>query len=133
MDMWYQSITLTPTLTPTPTSTPTPISTPTLTPTPTSTPAYSSIDPPTPEKPLLFYGWFSLAQQQMRVLNPTKHVFNGLVIYSPPYTYYLQGDKKVLVTEITHSPLPTYRQIKNGDICIGLVDGYYGRVYNLLE
>jgi hypothetical protein len=83
--------------------------------------------------PVLFYGWFSQAQQQLRVLYPTKHLFNGMVIQSPPYTYYLQGDKKVLVTEITHSSVPTYRQIRNGDICIGQVDGYYGRRYNLLD
>ncbi len=97
---------------------------------PTSTPVQSSSCIFTST---LFYGWFSRAQQQMRIQYPTKHIFKGRTIISPPYTYYLQGSKRVLVTEITHSPQPTYRQIKNGDICIGQVDGYYGRVYNLLE
>ena len=90
--------------------------------------------PPPPPTPVpcdvsVYYGWFSEAQQQLRVGNPTVH-FNsrtGRVVQSPPYTYYLQGDRRVLVTEITHSSLPTLRQQKNGDVCVGRVDGYWGR------
>lgn len=113
--------------------------TPTATPTEASNSIFASIfiqktpiSSPTPtiDKPILFYGWFSEEQQRHRVLYPTKHMFKGKTIISPPYTYYLQGNKKVLVTEITHSPEPTQQQIKNGDICIGLVDNYYRRSYD---
>jgi hypothetical protein len=43
--------------------------------------------------------------------------------------YWTQGDQKVLVTEITHSSIPTPRQVKNGDIYLGQVDKYWGRSY----
>ena len=84
--------------------------------------------PPTPVPcdVSVYYGWYSEAQQQMRISYSTLH-FNsrtGRVVQRPPYTYYLQGDRRVLVTEITHSSLPTLRQQKNGDICVGRVDGY---------
>ena len=86
---------------------------------------------PVPDQPTVYYGWYSEAQQQLRVGNPTEH-FNkltGYMVQSPPYTYYLQGDRRVLVTEITHSSLPTLRQQRNGDICIGQVDSYCGRSF----
>ena len=90
--------------------------------------------PPPPPTPVpcdvsVYYGWYSEAQQQLRVGNPTVHWNSrtGRVVQSPPYTYYLQGDRRVLVTEITHSSLPTLRQQKNGDVCVGRVDGYWGR------
>lgn len=90
--------------------------------------------PPPPPTPVpcdvsVYYGWYSEAQQQLRVGNPTVHWNSrtGRVVQSPPYTYYLQGDRRVLVTEITHSSLPTIRQQKNGDVCVGRVDGYWGR------
>ena len=51
---------------------------------------------------------------------------------SPPYMYWTQGDKKVLVTEISHSGIPTARQVKNGDIYLGQVDKYWGRSYTRL-
>ena len=84
---------------------------------------------PVPHDVSVYYGWFSEAQQQLRISYPTVH-FNsrsGRVVQSPPYTYYMQGDRRVLVTEITHSSLPTARQQKNGDVCVGRVDGYWGR------
>ena len=85
--------------------------------------------PPVPCDVSVYYGWYSEAQQQLRVGNPTVHWNSrtGRVVQSPPYTYYLQGDRRVLVTEITHSSLPTLRQQKNGDVCVGRVDGYWGR------
>ena len=39
---------------------------------------------------------------------------------------------KVLVTEITHTSIPTPRQVANGDICVGRVDKYWGRSYTRL-
>jgi len=69
----------------------------------------------------------------MRVSSPTEHRFNGKYIISPPYCYWTQGDRKVLVTDVTHSSIPTARQVKNGDIYIGQVDKYWGRSYTRLR
>jgi hypothetical protein len=87
---------------------------------------------PFPEDTALYFGWFSEAQQQLRVSNPKEHAFQGKIMTSPPYTYWIQGDRKVLVTEITHTSIPTPRQIKNGDIYLGQVDKYWGRSYTRL-
>jgi hypothetical protein len=84
---------------------------------------------PFPEDVSEYHGWFSTAQQQLRVSHPTQHQFGGKSITSPPYTYWIQGDRKVLVTEVTHTSIPTARQIKNGDIYLGKVDKYWGRSY----
>ena len=87
---------------------------------------------PLPDQTELYFGWFSPAQQSMRVSCPTQHFHNGRIITSPPYTYWTQGDRKVLVTEITNSSLPTPRQTKNCDIYLGQVDKYCERSYTLL-
>ena len=93
--------------------------------TPTSTPF--------PEDTSEYYGWFSQALQQMRVSYPSRHKFNGKIMESPPYMYWTLhgGDPgtKVLVTEITHTSIPTPRQVANGDIFVGRVDKYWGRTY----
>jgi len=88
---------------------------------------------PTPDQTSQYFGWYSPALQQLILSHPTTHLFKGKLITSPPYTYWYQGDKKVLVTEITLSSLPTPRQIKNGDIYMGLLDKYYGRSYTRLD
>jgi len=88
---------------------------------------------PYPEDTTLYFGWFSPALQQLRVLNQTEHKHHGKIMTSPPYTYWTQGDRKVLVTEITHTNIPTPRQIKNGDIYLGQLDKYWGRSYTRLE
>ena len=87
---------------------------------------------PLPDQTELYFGWFSEAQQSMRVSHPSTHRYNGKTMTSPPYCYWIQGDKKILVTEITHSSLPTARQVKNGDIYLGQVDKYWGRSYTRL-
>jgi hypothetical protein len=87
---------------------------------------------PYPEDSTLFFGWYSEAAQQLRLANPSQHKFNGKIIISPPYCYWIQRDKKVLVTEVTHTSIPTPRQVKNGDICIGQLDKYFGRTYSRL-
>jgi hypothetical protein len=87
---------------------------------------------PYPENPAVFYGWYSEAAQQLRVYNPSYHYFKGKVLTNPPYCYWTQGDNKILVTEVTHSSIPTPRQVKNGDIFVGQVDKYWGRTYNKL-
>jgi len=93
-------------------------------PTPASTPC--------PEDTSVFFGWYSEAAQQLRIAYPSQHKFNGKVMTSPPYCYWSQGDKKVIVTEVTHTSIPTPRQVKNGDICIGQLDKYIGRTYSRL-
>ncbi len=92
-----------------------------LPPTPPSTPF--------PEDTSMYFGWYSQASQQLRISNPTTHLHNGKIIMSPPYMYWTQGYRKVLVTEVTHSSIPTPRQVKNGDIYLGQVDHYWGRSY----
>ena len=84
---------------------------------------------PFPEDTSEYYGWFSEALQQLRVSYPSTHKFNGKILEGPPYMYWTQGDNKVLVTEITHTSIPTPRQVANGDICVGRVDKYWGRSY----
>jgi len=82
---------------------------------------------------VVYYGWYSEALQRLRVLHPTEHLFKGSRIFGPPYMYYSQGDRKVLVTEVSHTWIPTPRQVKNGDICVGRVDAYLGRSYRMLR
>jgi hypothetical protein len=81
-----------------------------------------------------YYGWYSEAVQSLRKCNPTTHPYKskGITLTSPPYTYWKQGDKLVLVTEITNSAFPTPRQVKNGDIFLGPLDSYHGRSYRRL-
>lgn len=90
-------------------------------PTPSSTPY--------PEDTSEYHGWFSEALQSIRASYPTNHRHNGKIIQSPAYTYWIQGDTKVLVTEITHTSIPTPRQVANGDIYLGRLDKYWGRSY----
>ena len=89
-------------------------------------------------KPLIqsftYYGWYSEAVQCLRKCNPTQHTYKnkGITLTSPPYTYWKQGDKLVLVTEVTNTAFPTPRQVKNGDIFLGPLDSYQGRSYRRL-
>ena len=78
-----------------------------------------------------YYGWYSEAVQCLRKCNPTEHPCKkkGITLTSPPYTYWKQGNKLVLVTEITTSAFRTPRQVQNGDIFLGPLDSYYGRSY----
>ena len=76
-----------------------------------------------------YHGWYSPALQQLRLSNPTYHSFKGNIMMGPPYTYWYQGKKRVLVTEITHTSVPTARQVKNGDIYVGQIDKYCCRSY----
>ena len=84
---------------------------------------------PTPEQTSMYYGWYSPALQQLRLSNPTQHTFRGKSITGPPYTYWYQGNKRVLVTEITHTSIPTMKQVKNGDVYVGRLDKYCCRSY----
>lgn len=90
-------------------------------------------DPLTPTS--TYYGWYSEAVQCLRKCNPTEHQYKnkGMTLTAPPYTYWKQGDKLVLVTEITNNAFPTPRQVKNGDIFLGPVDTYHVRSYRRLS
>ena len=88
---------------------------------------FESSSTPFQEDTALYFGWFSEANQQLRVQHQTMHRYNGKILISPPYTYWTRDDKLVLVTEITHSSIPTPRQVKNGDIYLGQLDKYWGR------
>lgn len=87
--------------------------------------------PTSPTSPTIYYGWYSEAVQCLRICNPTEHLYKrkGIKLSSPPYSYWKQGDKLVLVTEITNDAFPTPRQVKNRDIFLGPLDSYYGRSY----
>jgi hypothetical protein len=87
---------------------------------------------PYPEDTTVYFGWYSEAAQQLRISHQTEHRHNGKNIKSPPYCYWLQGGKKVLVTEVSHTSIPTPRQKANGDICIGQLDKYFARSYSRL-
>jgi len=86
----------------------------------------------------VYYGWYCPAIQQLRLDYPTYHASlrtrtcgQRQVIESPPYSLYLTPDgRKVLVTEITESNIPSERQLKNGDIFLGEVTTYCGRSYS---
>jgi hypothetical protein len=93
-------------------------------PTPSSTPY--------PEDTSVYFGWYSEAAQQLRISNQADYIFNVKRIKSPPYCYWMQGDKKVLITEVTHTSIPTPRQKANGDVCVGQLDKYFGRSYSKL-
>ena len=80
--------------------------------------------------PVVYYGWYCPAIQQLRVDNPSYHTFRGKVIQAPPYAYYSTPDgRTVLVTEVTESSTPTERQVKNGDIFLGEVTTCCARSY----
>jgi hypothetical protein len=80
-----------------------------------------------------YYGWYCEAIQQLRVSYPSRHKFEGKILISPPYCYWKQGNRKVLVTEVTNTAFPTPRQVKNGDIFLGPLDSYQGRTYRRLS
>lgn len=82
---------------------------------------------------VVYYGWYSEPLQQLRVSHQTEHVYRGKVYSSPPYTYWYKENKKILVTEITTTNIPTPRQIKNGDIYLGPLDKYCCRSYLRLK
>jgi len=87
---------------------------------------------PFPEDTNEYHGWYSEAAQQLRVSYPSRHKYNRQIMESPPYCYWMQGDRKVLVTEVTHTSIPTPRQVANGDIYLGRIDKYWGRSYTRL-
>jgi hypothetical protein len=84
-----------------------------------------------------YYGWFSEEVQLSRTVKPVEYKLrrNGsktMTIKSPPYTYWLQGNKKVLVTDVTLTPEAMKRHTENGAIFLGKLDKFCCRSYTKL-
>jgi hypothetical protein len=84
-----------------------------------------------------YYGWFSEEVQMSRSVKPVEYKLrrDGLktmTIKSPPYTYWLQGNKKVLVTDVTLTPEVMKRHSENGAIFLGKLDKFCCRSYTKL-
>ena len=87
-----------------------------------------------PSEKIQYYGWFSVELQALRVGNPTDHKLrtnNGKIktLTSPPYTYWFQGDKKVLVTDITNTDEVMKRHKTTNSIFLGKLDKFCCRSY----
>jgi hypothetical protein len=88
-----------------------------------------------PSDEIQYYGWFSVELQALRVGNPTDHKLrmnNGKIktLTSPPYTYWFQGDKKVLVTDITNTDEVIKRHKTTNSIFLGKLDKFCCRSYH---
>lgn len=84
-----------------------------------------------------YYGWFSEVIQSRRVYNPSEHILgrgtsNSVSITSPPYTYWLQGKKKVLVTDVTLTNEAMKRHTESNSIFLGKLDKFCCRSYTKL-
>ena len=92
-----------------------------------------------------YYGWYSEEIQSARVLNPAHHKFrlnadpragagagaaaSTRFIKSPPYTYWFQGDKKILVTDVTNTPEVKERHKEKNAIFLGKLDKFCCRSF----
>jgi hypothetical protein len=90
------------------------------------------------EPDIQYYGWFSEEVQSTRLDKPSEHKLRrGIVntslhsvsIKSPPYTYWLQGDKKVLVTDVTLTNEAMKRHTESNAIFLGKLDKFCCRSY----
>jgi hypothetical protein len=84
-----------------------------------------------------YYGWFSKEVQMSRTSKPIDYKLrrDGLktmTIKSPPYTYWFQGNKKVLVTDVTLTSEEMKRHSESGAIFLGKLDKFYCRSYTKL-
>jgi len=90
------------------------------------------------ESSVEYYGWFSEEIQSKRVENPLEHkIRTGISfstsIKSPPYTYWIQDGKKVLVTDITNTPDVMKRHTESNAVFLGKIDEFYCRSYTKLK
>jgi len=89
-----------------------------------------------PGQDVEYYGWYSEEVQASRIANQTLHNIKinntKRIIKSPPYTYWLQGDKKILVTDVTNTQEIMKRHIQNNAIFLGKLDTFYCRTYKKL-
>jgi hypothetical protein len=84
-----------------------------------------------------YYGWFSEEVQMSRTSKPIDYKLrrDGLktmTIKSPPYTYWFQGNKKVLVTDVTLTSEEMKRHSESGAIFLGKLDKFCCRSYTKL-
>ena len=86
-----------------------------------------------------YYGWFSEEVQASRIVNKTEHKIrmknvntNRKTIKSPPYTYWTQGEKKVLVTDVTLTDEVMTRHKESNAIFLGKLDKFCCRSYTKL-
>ena len=93
-----------------------------------------------PGEDIEYYGWYSKEIQSARVLHQTQHKFrsntgNGnqnRLIKSPPYTYWFQGDKKILVTDVTNTQEVMERHKEKNAIFLGKLDKFCCRSFQKL-
>ena len=94
-----------------------------------------------------YYGWFSEDVQASRMGNQTRHKIrtniantnananantNRTTIKSPPYTYWLQGEKKILVTDVTLTDEVMTRHTATNAIFLGKLDKFCCMSYTKL-
>ena len=89
------------------------------------------------EPDIEYYGWFSEDVQILRSVKPVEYKLRRdgsktMTIKSPPYTYWLQGNKKVLVTDVTLTPEVMKRHSECGAIFLGKLDKFCCRSYTKL-
>lgn len=100
-----------------------------------------------PGDDVYYYGWYSEDIQRSRILNQTEHKFIkgnnenttnkntnkcSRIIKSPPYTYWLRGDKNVLVTDVTNSDEMMQRHKETHSIFLGKIDKFHCRSFTKL-
>lgn len=82
-----------------------------------------------------YYGWFSEEVQSSRIINQTEHKFksnynkNTKIIKSPPFTYWYQGDKKILVTDVTNTAEMMKRHKETNSVFLGKIDKFCCRSF----
>ena len=89
------------------------------------------------EPDVQYYGWFSEQVQSRRLYRPSEHTLrrntsNPVSITSPPYTYWLQGKKKVLVTDVTLTTVSMQRHKESNAVFLGKLDKFCCRSYTKL-
>lgn len=93
------------------------------------------------ESEVEYYGWFSPEIQSRRLEKPAQHKLRpgistttstSISIKSPPYTYWLQGDKKIMVTDVTLTTEAMKRHTESNAVFLGKLDKFYCCSYTKL-
>jgi hypothetical protein len=89
------------------------------------------------EPDVQYYGWFSEVVQSRRLYRPSEHILrrgtsNSVSLTSPPYTYWFQGKKKVLVTDVTLTNIAMKRHTESNAVFLGKLDKFCCRSYTKL-
>lgn len=71
------------------------------------------------------YGWFSDYMQEAKLINPKCiDMYAEPKKFLPPYNYWWQDGKKVLVTEVTNSEIRKPHLIANKSVFLGKLDKF---------